>query len=962
MENKEIAFLGIETQVEPTQSPDGLCDKIKNLVPFGYIKEAPLWKPIQTGDNKAKDYPMSIAQDLPNPDDSTVLASYWHERKYKEQGATKTDTSRWLLLIRDTSDETVSLFATQVVSNVHRLEVAALCTFDYDLWQTDYKFKWQRINAQDVALNVYNDDESHIFYIIGDNVYNNHIFQKHNQWIVDTETGSYAAADYPNGGYPGYLAAADKYFGLMLVWRIETTGTFIKHTTPKIVKIDQTSNTVFWPIIVKDSSSYIDGATYTDRLLLNNEKQDEIKGPYLALTVGYGSREDAFQTGSYYVVGLLDSFEKNADNYFIGQVAEDNITTFPILNIDPLSHHILTGRRIGNYRNNLTLGDVITNFHLPAAEWWFTEPLTDPTLATVLKSEDYNDIFNNWTFNNVSKSITTDNSVLVQASTSGAYAQTTVTPANTTDDLVIEIEYDNTTASDLGATLDVTGAGIVDSTGNAMDFVGNNTPGEKETVRVTIPGADISTTGTVTIKVNLTYTSPGNRTLIELFSIRVTQRNMTLATTYDIAEVTIPTDQGEFKRYQKVLFYDDATDILLPETLSYPDRRASQIKLWRLDSSTWYNYYTKNLKAHPVLNLAYDTEESRTTPLASVTSSSETTSDPFTYTGQNTHNRRPEIIRAANLNEYDWPLERTYSVKSPVVGFVDNTQETGDGQFAQFPLIILCERSIHGAESTAEIFISRIETITDDYGVHSENAFAVFKNMLWFCSQSGIHILQGNEVVDIYYGLRKYDDEEDFMSVFLGSDVYVGVHEPTKEVIFTDGATYTLVWNTEFSRWYEGSVTLGDETTGRIIPVNGKAHFMRLDGGNDSGTFTNDFMATWRDGSDVVDVELTTNEITMGVYTVMKRLFRAILIGKIKTDGSGSGLNVKIQGKKSVNDDWVNVIDYTFTSSTDLLNLFMRSNYGSFQTYRCVITGPMEAGAYLQSLQIEFERRGGLTK
>jgi hypothetical protein len=1040
METANIPFLGIETQVEPTQSPDGLCATIKNLVPYGAMKESPLWKPIESGNNKAKGYPMSILQDLASADDSTVLSAYWHERKYKEQGATKTDTSRWLLLIKDADAVTYKMFATKVDTGVHRIDGAALCEFTAANWQSDFKFKWQKINAQDVALLVYNNTESHLFLIIGDNVYNGHVLQRHNNWIVSTGIDTYTAADFPNGGYPGYLPLADKYFAVMLVWRLETTGTYIKHTPPKIIKIDKDAANTYWPELVKDANTYIDSSTYTDRLLLNNEKSDEIKGPYLALTIGYGSRDDAFQTGNYFVIGLVESLEKNENNLFMGKVEEDKISTFPILNIDPLSHHITTGRRIGNYRNNLLLGDIMTNFHLPAAEWWFTERLTDPTLVNVLLADNYNDVYGTWTRLNHTRVLQADSVLIGDVyAPSGPYTSaTTFTPVNITIDIVVEIEYNLLSNSNILGTVDLTGTGIVDSTGNVLDFIGTN-PGDKTTLRITIPNADISTTAAVTITINLS--NSGNGTKLEIYSVRALQTEINIATEYDLAEVTIPTEQGEFKRYQKVKFYDDGTDILLPETLSYPDRRASQLKLWRsvtpdtgaiqidvvaaartftrlsgsflsdgflvggtitttgftnggnnttkvIESVTalvitvtsatglvdetgggneeivspthWCNYYAKNLQPHPTLNLAYNTETERASALSDVTGANTTTAEPFAYTGQDTINRRPEVIRSSNLNELDLPLERTYSVKSPVVGFIDNTQETGDGQFAQFPLVILAERGIHGAESTSEIFISRIETITDDYGVHSENAFAVYKNTLWFASQVGLHILQGNNVVDIFYPLREYASQADFMSALLDAEVFIGVHEKTQEVLFTDGTTYLLVWNTEFNKWYEGTVTLGANTTGRLINVNGSAHFMRVDGGNNAGTFTNDFMATWRDGSSVVTITLTTNEISMNIYTVMKRIQRAILIGRIKSDGSGSGLSISLQGKKTVNSGWTTLVSYAFTSTTDLTNLFMRSNYGSFQVYRLVITGPMSSGTYLQSLQMQYEMRGNL--
>lgn len=953
MELNRISFRGIETQSEITNGIDGTCSRIKNLVPYGPMRDNPSWKPIEIGDNKAVTYPMGIATDFGSPNDVTVLAQYWHVRKQKEQSATKTDLNRWLLLIYYADDSTYKLYATKVTSGEHRIDGDAIATFTAANWQGDFKYKWQAINSQDVALLIYNETDAHQFFIIGDSVYNGHIHQKENRWICDTDSDTYMAADFPNGGYPGYLPLADKYFSLMLVWRLETTGTFIKHTAPKVVTIAQDNTKTYWPTLIQDANAYVNSSDYTDRLLLSNEKTDEIGGPYVALTVGYGAKEDALNTADYYVVGLVEDFEKDADNTHAIKIVEDNIATYEILNIDPNSHHIITGRAFRNIRGNLLQGDLITNFHLPAAEWWFTEPLTNPALVSSLLNNDHNDVYNDWTYSGMENKVLLSEYVrLINTSGTGYVEKTGITPVNTTGDILITIEYDIYSLGSPYPTVDVTGTGIVDSTGNNLDEdLGTDTRSIKQ---ITIPAADVSTTAPITVRIN--FTTAGASYYLEVYSVTVVQKSVSIIPTSDIVEVVISKPEGEFKRYQEVLFYEDSTDIYMPEVFSYPDRDATQIKLWRLDSGTWYNYYTVNLKAHPTLNIAYNQEDDRSFEITGVTSSVDTTSDPFNKTGQNSHQRRSAVMRAANLNEFDWPLSRYYTVNSKVTGFVDNTDQVGDGQFGQYPIYIMCEDHIHAAESSADIFISKIELISDDYGCPYAEGFAKMNNTLWFVSKTGLHILRGASIEDIHYPLRNYISNGFLEDTFIAEECWVLSNRKTKEVLFVN-SDYILCFNTEFGQWYDGEVNLTTDLKG--MQVGDDAYIVRQDGGNNGATFNEDFIAKWRDGSDEVDVILETNPMNFNFYGILKRFFRGVVLGRLNSSGSGSGITVTLSGKKTGDSSYQELCKYVYTDVVDIQNLLMRSNYGSMHVYKFKVEGLLDVGSYVQELSVEFENRGG---
>ena len=224
-------------------------------------------------------------------------------------------------MIHDATTNLYNLYATKVTAGEHRIDGAYIAQFDAALWQSDFKFQWQKINDQDVALNIFNETNSYQFNILGDTVYNGHLHNRVNKYGLDIATVAYDVADFPDGGYIGYknngTAAPSKYFGAMVVWRVKTTGTYIKHTAPSIREIPQDASNTAYPVIQDLSDTWFDSDSYTDRLLLDSEKSDEMGEAYVAITLPFISEDEAANTGDYFVVGKLDDFDLTTGNYAI---------------------------------------------------------------------------------------------------------------------------------------------------------------------------------------------------------------------------------------------------------------------------------------------------------------------------------------------------------------------------------------------------------------------------------------------------------------------------------------------------------------------------------------------------------------------------------------------------------------------------------------------------------------------
>jgi len=958
MEAANIPLLGIETQVEDVFPADGSLNILKNLVPSGPNKDVPMWSKIEIGDNIAKGYPFNIGSNYPSHQRETlkVLGAYWQERTFIPDDGTKVDLSRWLIVLYNGNLNTYFMIATKVVSGEHRVDGAQMCAFSATLWPANAKIGWQKINAQDVALSIYNDDKSYLFFVIGDKVFNGHTHNRINKWGLKTDTIPYVASEYPSGGYVGYLntASDDKHFGVMIVYKLKATGTYIRHSSPAFGAIPQSTSTTTKAVIEEFSDQFFESSSYTDRLLLNSEKTDEVSDAHIAMTPAYQSQDEAVNSGTYYVVGKLEDFTKSGQDYAI-EVEEDRIPTYEPLNIDPLSHHIFSGRTLGNYADNLLIGDLMTDYALPASEWWGNERLL--LSGTGIIADEDPEAINDFNYTHADKTLSSDHVLIFGLDTGSSNVESgNYNVFNDTNDVIVtfDIQFTNTSAATAEVEIETQSGGNYGLTALVADNV-------RREVTIVVPESELSG-GTPWIKVRVNIDNQSEQHAVRWYGVTLSQFDVAYVGTADIVEVEIETGQGTTtKRYQDIYLLEDATFIYFPSMLSYPDPRAVRINIWRKSGSFWYKIMDAGLKPHPALAIGYHYATNRKITLSTVTQK-ESRADPFVYETE-VIVREPNKMKAANLNEYDLPLERTYQMKSAIVGFDDNTEEAGD-QFGQYPLYILCTRHIHGGQSSETAFLSRIETITDDHGVHSQSAFQKYKNRLFFASKTGFHALSGNHVEDLHYSLKRYGGNSSFITNFLASNMYVGVSEETQEVVFTDGkaAGRIMVLNLEFNKWYEGRVSFGTEAAGPVVKVDQELCFMREDGGQTGTDFEEDWMAKWREGTADASIDVLTNMITFQDYSQMKKLKQAVLQCKIETSASPfQDLIATLYGQRTgKNVDQV-LTRYTLSDAKTFNNMWFRSKYGSMNSFYFRIQGSLKSG-FLHKVLMEYENRGRFKK
>ena len=434
-----------------------------------------------------------------------------------------------------------------------------------------------------------------------------------------------------------------------------------------------------------------------------------------------------------------------------------------------------------------------------------------------------------------------------------------------------------------------------------------------------------------------------------------------------VVRVEIDTDKGAFYRWNKVsiAFYNNVGTriIYLPGFLSYPDNRAKSLSFYWYDSGS-QNYElitTINLKPHPFLNLGYsfgDVESTLQCRRIEYTPSS------FSAINFDTDNDKVYVeeneFKISDLTGTYFPLTRSYQVSDEIQNIIDNSDSPGEERFGNYPIYILCKDNIFAGQASESAVIAKIDKLVNGLGVRTRNAYEVYRNTLFFISNSGVHALRGSNVDDVYDTIEDYKiqtiqsdnslvETDAYAKLFSATDVYLGANHKTREILFgADDGNTIFVFNEKHKQWYTYNIL----ESGSI--ANNLKGIFRI--GSQAYYFINRELFKWGGAENQTGrFSIVSNPIVLEGYSVPVRIKTSVLQGFFDI-ASGGTLKCVLQGKRTTNNAWITLSSYDESGTIESFNSFyLKSNKGSMQAFRILVDGKtMNKGSYVTDLLIDY--------
>lgn len=394
MEKVKIPLKGIDTQASDVfGADDGTCLNLENVRPAGNPSN-PRWEIVP----EKSSVPFNLEH--ADGDDTTQVKS-----AYLFQG-------NWYVVVRRL-DASVDL-------GVEYLRIYK-CSLNGGNWEYDtllfeeeyvspfnsYDFKWTEANGKlyiNFIPSPYNSDYFPYVFVLGKSSVHPYpdvlipsvvppficpikVSLETQTWTVDNFEKYFS-----NGRYAGFLNNKDKYIGIIYALKVRE-GVYIKHTQPHILEIPEYgslsagTDIQFSTLLFEFNDDYADNdSNYEDNVSLFDTYQFpySLSGQTLTDTFSHHLHENGIRRISdigIFITRPVDSFKKAVSEnnyYYIGtsysdgfrwKDNEETIVTGEVLNIDPFSHHVVMPKILGEYRNNLTYSQIVTNFALPGWEW-----------------------------------------------------------------------------------------------------------------------------------------------------------------------------------------------------------------------------------------------------------------------------------------------------------------------------------------------------------------------------------------------------------------------------------------------------------------------------------------------------------------------------------------------------------------------------------------------------------------
>jgi hypothetical protein len=953
-EYKLVPFLGINTELLNDQSPDGLCEDVVNLKPKGR-EEQPYWVPFERLNPLSNNSGTAFSY---THGTGSIKGAFWQIRNFVgENSDTGNQALKRLILLCNKSDrKAIDIIDPQNWEIIKTLELSL---------QGEYTFNCTRI-SEITVINLLKDGIPYkLYYLIDDKFIPqgwpelptveisdfNKTFQE--QQILSGQTAGVQKNNF------------DQYYLIRYAYKT-FDGVFVKHSSPILIHVP-----------IGSENDY-----FINKFELKGFQQNGIEPFWKSLISGVSvfvsmprlDKKEALDDGIYYEISSWPFIDRINENQWTTQT-NPNITeikfdssvwpTLRTLNIDNFTHHSFSANIVDTYNSRLLLGGPSLDFTLPdKIAKGINSSVPNANISQIL-NENASDPLNTEVeqFYNLDFSEADQSDYDYKIVNRETYA--TFSPLSGREFKNVEIiestfipEEDRVPAP-IGITLPIVQVNASINNNENTLFLRINTVSSPEYgglvantfIRVKVEigniGGEVDQISFFTIEPLSHITTGGPFNFIDVSSQALSE-----FTEYEVFhEVTIKTDSGEFKRISVQSVSLTGNGITFPNIISYPDRRAVKYRAIVKNGTNYEVAIDVNLIQHPSSNYSYffQTDTSYT---FGGTFNFSTTPPDISENSISSFLRNRVQASLPNL-PFVFDAATSYRIGSrendTVLGFAVNSIDISSGQFGQYPLYILSDKSIWALEQSGDptIAFARIVPIDTFNGIDNSEALCNAERLIIAADQNYIYSLAGQNLQRIDRAISHHPDYKGFLKgiklAYHKSDDY--------EEIICSNPIYDYSWhyNIRYGVWYRG--------------LSSYRYFFQ-DQPNISGITKGNIIHDFKDKDVNINTSWTlkTRPFNFGNKYVLKKFWKSQIRSRIEhvfnESGSYPQIRVKLWGWKEAQESPFLIMDYTMNNKKIIKDLWLMTKFGAFNAFSIEITGSgQHNGTFLHQIEANFETR-----
>lgn len=803
-----ISILGVDTQLLDDQSPDGLCRELINLKPRGR-QDKPFWSPFEKIDTlkNVSSTPFAYTHGIAN-----IKNVFWQIRNRvndKFKSTSSTSLERLLVLCEKAGRCAIDIIDPTSWSIVKTLDLPE---------DTGYDFTATRIKEITV-INLTLDDKPFAIYYLIDDLFLEQGWPELPKISFSQAQQVFTESEVISGTAYGVDRGSTQYYMVRYAFKLYD-GSYVKHSTPILIKVDSSATTYAYMV----PTFTLEG--YAESLVNKDFWETQIAGVSCFASLPKTTIKEATNEGNFYELSFFPSIDKilagdwptsQDENVNTPQISVENWPNQRLLNIDGFTHHKVASRVVDSYNQRLLLGGKSTNFALPKSgvrgnsQSEVLDDFLDISSQSYTELYEYYDSLGNLTSEGSHDYYTYQQIGQILFAPKAGREIMSSTIISSTSPFFTESAPHGETLPNRTYTLNHAtygGANLLTKIemNESPSYGGSMIPSMEIEIEIGPTGGSVEDT----IRFTVTLGSSGSPLFISGF-----ENVGSAAGDYNVYhQVKIVTDNGEYYRTLTEVVSNETSTFYMPTLLSYPDRRAVSYKMVIKNGSDYEVIFDKKLIQHPSANYSYTILDESVDEYSYVLASGSTTTEPDNSGNSVNHYNANEVQPSETNQPFTFDVATVYRIgnreNDVVQGFAVNTLDISQGQFGQYPLYVLTDKSIWALEQSSDpsVTFASIVPVDTEVGVISPHAISIAKTpnddtIIIAIDKTQIYSIIGRKTERLDWPISFDNDYKTFIA-----NARVAYHVATdyQELVFSNPAfSYSWYYNLRFGTWYKGT-------------------------------------------------------------------------------------------------------------------------------------------------------------